>query len=388
MPPTDAEAIACAPAPAAPPRIAPRATPAARRRIRVTAHRTGHARRRSSESLRRDAGAPRNVAHMNSRRPVRPPARARAAAAALTLALLAAAGHATAQQVPDSTFDTRIERPAWPQGRGPRLVLDESHHNFHTLDGRYRPFGDLARADGFRVAAGTARFTRASLAACDLLLIANALGAPDMGDPAAEQPAFTDAEVAELVRWIERGGALLLVADHAPMGSAAASLGRALGVDMRRAYTLDPARSAAGNPTTIAYEPGAGLDTSHAIARGRAGDPPVRRVVTYTGQSLDGPAGAAKLLALSDEAFDAMVTFGQWQSLDSIPADARRPAAGRAQGLAFERGRGRVVVMGEAAMLTAQLAGPGGRFKVGMNAPGSDDRQFAINVLRWLGRGL
>lgn len=309
-------------------------------------------------------------------------------ALALALGLALSPVTAPAQQVPDSTFDVRIERPAWERGRGPRLVLDEAHHNFHTLDGRYRPFGELARADGFRVSAGTKPFTRESLRACDLLVIANALGSDDMGDSSAMRPAFTDGEIAALEAWIEAGGALLLIADHAPMGSAAASLGRALGVDMRSAYTLDPARSAPGNPTTIAYTPGGGLDTASAIARGRAGDPPVRRVVTYTGQSLAGPPGAAKLLALSEEAFDAMVTFGQWQHLDSIPPASRKSAAGRAQGLAFERGRGRVVVMAEAAMMTAQLAGPGGRFKVGMNAPGSDDRQFAINVLRWLGRGL
>jgi len=51
------------------------------------------------------------------------------------------------------------------------------------------------------------------------------------------------------------------------------------------------------------------------------------------------------------------------------------------QGLAFTLGRGRVVVLGEAAMLTAQVAGPKA-FKMGMNAPGNDDRQFALNVLR------
>jgi len=295
---------------------------------------------------------------------------------------------ALAQQAPDTTFDTRIERPAWASGKGPRLVLDEAHHNFHTLDGRYQPFGELARADGFRVSAGTKPFTRETLAACDLLVIANALGSDDMGDSSAMRPAFTPDEIAALAGWVERGGSLLLIADHAPMGSAAAALGRALGVDMRSAYTLDPARSGRGNPTTIAYAPGAGLDTASAIVRGRAGDPPVRRVVTFTGQSLAGPPGATTLLALSDQAFDAMVTFEEWQSRDTIPADRRRSAAGRAQGLAFERGRGRVVVMAEAAMMTAQLAGPDGRFKVGMNAPGSDDRQFAINVLRWLGRGL
>ena len=308
--------------------------------------------------------------------------------AGLVLLLAFAAAPACTQQVPDTTFDTHIERPAWERGKGPRLVLDEAHHNFHTLNGRYRPFGDLARGDGFRVTAGTSAFTREALATCDLLVIANALGSDDMGDSSAMRPAFTDAEIAALKSWIESGGALLLIADHAPMGSAAASLGRALGVDMRSAYTLDPARSASGNPTTIAYTPGGGLDTTRVIVRGRAGDPLVRRVVTFTGQSLAGPAGATKLLALSDESYDAMVTYDEWQRHDTIPAASRKSAAGRAQGLAFELGRGRVVVMAEAAMMTAQLAGPGGRSKFGMNAPGSDDRQFAINVLRWLGRSL
>ena len=311
-----------------------------------------------------------------------------ASLAVAVLAVTLAGASALAQQVPDTTFDTRIERPAWVPGSGPRLVLDEAHHNFHTLDGRYRPFGDLARADGFRVSAGTAPFTRESLRACDVLVIANALGSDDMGDSSAMRPAFTAGEIATLKTWIEAGGALLLIADHAPMGSAAASLGRALGVDMRSAYTLDPVRGRKGNPTTIEYSGGAGLDTTSALVRGRPGDPRVRTVVTFTGQSLEGPPGAVKLLELGGQAYDAMVTFEQWQQLDSIPPAMRRGAAGRAQGLAFERGGGRVVVMAEAAMMSAQLAGPGGRFKVGMNAPGSDDRQFAINVLRWLGRAI
>lgn len=308
-------------------------------------------------------------------------------ALATLLAAAFLASPAPAQQVPDTTFDTRIARPAWERGRGPRLVLDQAHHNFHTLDGRYRPFGELARADGFRVSPGTQPFTPAALADCDVLVIANALGSDDMGEESAMRPAFTSAEIAAVCAWVEGGGSLLLIADHAPMGSAAAPLGRALGVDMRSAYTLDPGRGVPGNPTTIVYEPGAGLDTASAIVRGRTGEPPVRRVVTYTGQSLAGPPGAVKLLELGEQAFDAMVTYAQWQSRDSIPAALRKPAAGRAQGLAFERGRGRVVVLAEAAMMSAQLAGPGGTLKVGMNAPGSDDRQFAINVLRWLGRG-
>jgi hypothetical protein len=51
-------------------------------------------------------------------------------------------------------------------------------------------------------------------------------------------------------------------------------------------------------------------------------------------------------------------------------------------------GSGRVVILGEAAMLTAQVVNIPGRetMRMGMNVPGSDDQQFALNVLHWLSR--
>jgi hypothetical protein len=58
-------------------------------------------------------------------------------------------------------------------------------------------------------------------------------------------------------------------------------------------------------------------------------------------------------------------------------------AAGRAQALAFKFGKGRVVVQGEAAMLSAQISGPE-KSKMGMNVPGNDNRQYALNVMHWL----
>ena len=44
--------------------------------------------------------------------------------------------------------------------------------------------------------------------------------------------------------------------------------------------------------------------------------------------------------------------------------------------------RGSVVVLGEAAMLTAQIAPQG--FRVGMNLPGYGNRQLALNIMHWL----
>jgi hypothetical protein len=61
-------------------------------------------------------------------------------------------------------------------------------------------------------------------------------------------------------------------------------------------------------------------------------------------------------------------------------------AAGRCQGLALRYGKGRVVVMGEAAELSAQVSGFGGdpSNMMGRNVPGIDNRQMALNIMHWL----
>ncbi len=66
-----------------------------------------------------------------------------------------------------------------------------------------------------------------------------------------------------------------------------------------------------------------------------------------------------------------------------MPGNKQVPAAGRAQGLALAHGKGRVVVLGEAAQLSAQVAGleP---IRFGMNVPGLDNRQMALNIMHWL----
>jgi hypothetical protein len=80
-------------------------------------------------------------------------------------------------------------------------------------------------------------------------------------------------------------------------------------------------------------------------------------------------------MVLGDTAYDV-----------SPPPEGKQSSAkGRAQGIALEFGKGRVVVLGEAAMLTAQIAGPRNR-KMGMNAPNNDDRQLALNIMHWLSR--
>ena len=68
------------------------------------------------------------------------------------------------------------------------------------------------------------------------------------------------------------------------------------------------------------------------------------------------------------------------------PDTARHDVGGWLQGAVFEVGKGRVAVFGEAAMFSAQLAGPE-KVPMGMNAPNATQNpQLLLNVLHWLTR--
>ena len=71
-------------------------------------------------------------------------------------------------------------------------------------------------------------------------------------------------------------------------------------------------------------------------------------------------------------------TTPQAQSPDFNPCPScdQVSAAGRSQGIAFVFGRGRVVIIGEMGAL------------VDYSVPGMQNRQFALNIVRWLNREL
>jgi hypothetical protein len=306
-------------------------------------------------------------------------ASARLVSAALALALTAfAARPAAAQQLVDSTFVPQVARPAFGSTH-PVLLFDEGHGNPLTLADRFRPFQQLLEADGYRVVRSPQRFSTALLKLANVLVVVDPLDR--IGDTVLPGfPAFTQDEIRVVDDWVSAGGALLLVAEQAPFGRSAAGLASALRVTMSNGVTTDPAHedSVSANPGCLLFSRDNGLLADHAITRGRDSLEIVRRVATWTGQSLDGPPGAVRLLALSKDAHD--VGIG-----DSVVA------RGSAAGLAFMRGHGRVVVLGDAAMLTAQLnvtpspdRPPGVPLEMGINRTDLDNRQFTLNVLHWL----
>jgi hypothetical protein len=142
---------------------------------------------------------------------------------------------------------------------------------------------------------------------------------------------------------------------------------------MSKGFTADPLNYelVTLNPSWIRYSREKKNLADHPITRGRDASERINSVLTFTGQSLKGPKETTPLLLLSSTAYDAF-------DIDE-PAKAKTTsAAGRAQAVALPFGKGRVVVTGEAAMLTAQNQ------NFGLNYPGTDDRQFVLNIMHWL----
>jgi hypothetical protein len=275
-----------------------------------------------------------------------------------------------AQQVADLDFSPPLQRTTWAGGAGPRVVIDEAHHNFHTADGRYAPFAKLLRRDGYRVEAWRTPF--GALRGVDVLVISNALHERNEKDWSLPTPsAFTTEEIGVVRSWVESGGALFLIADHMPFPGAAADLARAFDVEFSNGF----AGSAAGEPGPLRFDRRTGLRDAP-VTRG------IEAVMTFTGSAFRPPPGAQPLLVFGSGLVSRMPQEA-WKFTAQTPS---ADIEGWCQGALLERGKGRVAVFGEAGMFTAQFRGRERR-PMGMNAPeASENARFLLNVMRWLAR--
>lgn len=285
-------------------------------------------------------------------------------------------------QSADPNFNANIARPAYDK-RHPRVLFDEAHNNADTSFGRYKPFVDLMTSDGYKLVPGKEGFSKNTLKGYDVLVIVNASGPSGKRD----QQAFTEQECEAIHNWVSNGGALLLITDSLPFSSAAASLSNRFDVDLTKGHTVDKIHHSkeSDDETELLFTRDEGLVQEHPITRGRDAAERINRILTFTGTSVKGPAGSAAFLKLGDTAIDVLPPDPdpRPRTPEEGVADYKTAsAAGRAQGIALQVGKGRVVVLSEAAMLSAEVTPRGLRF--GMTGADTDNRQLALNIMHWL----
>lgn len=289
-------------------------------------------------------------------------------------------------QQSDGSFVPRVVRPMWAAG-GPVVAIDDGHWNAHTATRGYAPLVKLLRADRYTVIESGSASSSGMLANAKVIVIANALGfrgvVRQVGQLARinleglAADAFADAEVEQLDAWVKDGGSLLIAADPSPAGRAVRSLAERFGVRMRDRMVFDPEHSEESDQTSIVFTRQGRTLASHPIAGPAGKAESLERVVTFGGQALEGPVHATQLLVLSGTAYEVKRPDGN--------ADDRTPVPGLAQALAMYHGRGKVVVLGDADVITSQVREAGKiNDRIGLQWYNSDNEFFARRIIGWL----
>lgn len=294
----------------------------------------------------------------------------------LPILLVAGGSFILAQQLSDDEYNPEVTDPAWPEGEGPVVGIDEAHGNFHTAEGRYAPFARLLGRDGYVVTSFDQAFSAESLAGLKILVISNPLAERNLEDWSLPTPsAFTGEEMDAVVAWVDKGGSLFLVADHMPFPGAAGDLAARFGVTFSNGFAGENKQLG-----SITFTREAGDLAEHAITRGRNEREQIHSVINFAGSAFRAGETFQPLLTL-DETAMSLEPKKAWEFDDDTP---RVPVAGWLQGAVARHGQGRIAVFGEAAMFSAQRAGEERR-PMGMNAPeAGENPQFLLNVMHWL----
>ena len=281
-----------------------------------------------------------------------------------------------AQQVADTNFKPVISKPEYDLGKGPLVSLDEGHNNFHKVDGRYLAFAMLLRSDGYNVDSYQGDFAKSHLKDTRILVIANAINKINIENWYVPTPsAFSVEEIETICKWVKKGGSLFLIADHMPFGGAASELAAAFGFTFTNGFAADTSK-----PGPAFFYRKDGSLTPCSITDGRNTDENVNKVVTFTGQAMQIPSEATSILRFDDK-YLLMETDTAWVFDSQTKYIMIRDWS---QGAYMKYGKGRVVMFGEAAMFSAQLAGTG-QNKIGMNSNYADENyKLLLNIIHWL----
>ncbi len=286
-------------------------------------------------------------------------------------------GLVIAQQISDPDFNPPIFNPAYPIGEGSKIYIDEAHNNFHTMDGRYKPFADLLARDGYIIQPLKDTIKINTLEQVDILVISNALNIKNIEDWTLPTPsAFSEDEISNIVEWVIDGGSLFLIADHMPFPGAAFDLAEVFGFILNNGFAYDKVNGVGPDLFTVSV----GTLKVNFITKGRSEQEKVDSIYSFTGEAFQIPEDATPVLILNSN-FISLMPDTAWNFKDDTPQIS---VAGWSQGAVKKFGKGKIAVWGEAAMFSAQIAGEQ-KIKVGMNAPKAKyNYQLLLNIIHWL----
>jgi len=296
------------------------------------------------------------------------------------LIVLILPGMLFSQQVADTTYNPTIPNPEYDSGKGPIVFIDGGHFNFHTKNGRFKAFSNLLERDGYKVREYKGVFKKNELAKGEILVIANALNENAETWVIPEPSAFTKSEIEAVSQWVLEGGSLFLIADHMPFPDAAKDLAKVFGFTFFNGFVFDSRTDWSVSRKPVIFNVKEKTLDESIITKGRDSTESVEQIATFTGQGFKIPDDATPILTF-DENYVNLMPDTMWVFEENTPS---KNVEGWSQGAYKKYGKGKVVAFGEAAMFTAQIAGPNKR-KVGMNSESAPENyQLLLNIIHWL----
>ena len=284
----------------------------------------------------------------------------------------------SAQQIIDSTFTFTPNAPAYPQNEGPVIHIDEYHNNDMSITNGMYPLIDLLKKDGYRPTHFKERISPSSLKEVEIFVIIGALHQTNVDNWILPTPeALGDDEIETLINWVEQGGKLLLVADHMPFPGAIKKLSTRLGVEWYNGFVIDSV-----NWGMSIFAKKEGTLANHAILNGRGPNEVINSVATYYGSGFKiVDHSITGLLGFNNPDIVSYQTQEAWRMSDDTPIV---PSFDLYQAAIRKQGMGKVALVGEASLFSAQLVGKT-QDPVGLNYPnGNQNLQFTLNLFHWL----
>ena len=274
----------------------------------------------------------------------------------------------------DLSYNPEITKPAYAYGKGPIVLIDEAHNNFHTSVGTYLPFAKLLERDGYVIKRGQAKISPELLRTCRIFVIADAQPPSRKVDP----PTFSQDEIGILTGWVKQGGSLFLITDHMPDPAAIEKLAYSFGIEVNNGYVLNNHFSETETPMVFRRSDKSLADNP--ITKGRNLSETVHSVATFTGSAFKTGSSFLPILILKPNKRSWMPK----ELYDFREDSPNVSVSGWYQGAVSSYGQGKIAFFSEAAMFTAQIFDQG-KIHVGMNHPlAEDNSQLLLNVMHWL----